>query len=53
MSNPATFFVAQNFPIRNEDILYASSAPLTDLQRFVSIVSSMAFTVIGLGQAVP
>jgi polysaccharide biosynthesis/export protein len=53
MSNPATFFVAQNFPIRNKDILYASSAPLTDLQRFVSIVSSMAFTVIGLGQAVP
>lgn len=53
LKNPATFFVAQGFPIRDKDVLYASSAPLTDLQRFVGIVSSLAFTVIGLGQAVP
>lgn len=53
LKNPATLFVAQSFPIRNKDVLYASSAPLSDLQKFVSIVSSMAFTVIGLGQAVP
>jgi polysaccharide export outer membrane protein len=53
LKNPATLFVAQSFPIRNKDVLYASSAPLSDLQRFVSIVSSVAFTVIGLGQAVP
>jgi polysaccharide export outer membrane protein len=53
LKNPATFFVAQGFPIRDKDVLYVSSAPLTDLQRFVGIVSSMAFTVIGLGQAVP
>ena len=31
LSNPATFFVAQDFPIRNKDVLYVSSAPLTDL----------------------
>jgi hypothetical protein len=30
-----------------------STAPLSDLQRFVSILSSIAFTFIGLGQAVP
>jgi len=53
LSNPASFFVAQGFPIRNKDVVYVSSAPLTDPQKFVSIVSSMAFTVIGLGQAVP
>jgi polysaccharide export outer membrane protein len=53
LSDPATFFVAQSFPIRNKDVLYVSSAPLTDLQKFVSIVSSMAFTVIGLGNAFP
>lgn len=53
LKNPATFFVAQSFPIRDKDVLYVSSAPLTDLQRFVGIISSMAFTVIGLGQAVP
>ncbi len=53
LSKPATMFIAQNFPIEDKDILYVSSAPMTDLQKFVSIVSSMAFTVIGLGQAVP
>jgi polysaccharide biosynthesis/export protein len=53
LSNPATFFVAQSFPIQNKDVLYVSNAPLSDIQKFVGIVSSMAFTVIGLGQAVP
>jgi polysaccharide export outer membrane protein len=53
MSNPATFFVAQSFPIRNKDVLYVSNAPLSDIQKFVQIVSGMAFTVIGLGQAIP
>jgi polysaccharide export outer membrane protein len=53
MSNPATFFVAQSFPIRNKDVLYVSNAPLSDIQKFVQIVSGMASTVIGLGQAIP
>lgn len=53
LSDPATFFVAQSFPVRNKDVLYVSSAPLTDFQKFVNILSSMAFTFIGLGQAVP
>ncbi|WP_246167343.1 polysaccharide biosynthesis/export family protein [Sphingomonas piscis] len=51
--NPATLFAAQHFPMRDEDILYVASAPISDLQRFVGILSSMAFTFIGLGQAVP
>lgn len=48
-----TLFAAQRFPMRDKDVLYVSSAPLTDLQRFVGILSSLAFTLIGLGQAVP
>ena len=53
LRNPATMFVAQSFPIRDKDVIYASSAPLSDFQRFVNILSSLAFTAIGLGQAVP
>ena len=53
LGNPATFFVAQSFPVRNKDVLYVSNAPLADLQKFISIVSSMAFSVIGIGQAIP
>ena len=53
LADPKTLFVAQSFPIRNRDVLYVTNAPLGDLQKFVGIVSSLAFTVIGLGQAVP
>jgi len=53
LSNPATFFVAQSFPVRNKDVLYVSNAPLADLQKFVSIVSSMAFSVIGISNSIP
>ena len=53
LRDPTAFFVAQSFPIRNKDVLYVSTSPLSDLQRFVGMVSSLAFTAIGLGQAVP
>ena len=53
LRDPASFFVAQSFPIKNKDVVYISNAPLTDFARFMSIASSMAFTAIGLGQAIP
>jgi polysaccharide biosynthesis/export protein len=53
LKDPASFFVAQSFPIKNKDVLYVSTAPLSDFARFMGIASSMAFTAIGLGQAVP
>jgi polysaccharide export outer membrane protein len=48
MKDPASFFVAQNFRIRDKDVLYVSRAPLSDLQRFVSVVASIAFPVLNL-----
>jgi polysaccharide export outer membrane protein len=53
LGNPATFFVAQSFPMRDKDILYVSTAPAADLQRFIGMISSMAFTLLGFAQAVP
>lgn len=53
MRDPASFFIAQTFPIKNKDVLYVSTAPLSDFARFMGIASSMAFTAIGLGQAIP
>ena len=52
MANPATFFVAQGFPIQNRDVLYVSNALLVDIQKFVNVVSSMAFSVVSVGNAV-
>lgn len=53
LSKASTLFAAQGFPMRNKDVLYVTSAPLSDLQKFVGILSSTAFALIGLGQAVP
>jgi polysaccharide export outer membrane protein len=52
MSDPATFFVAQSFPIHNRDILYVSNAPGVDLQKFVSVITQTTFSVIGITNAV-
>jgi polysaccharide export outer membrane protein len=52
LADPATFFVAQGFPIRNRDVLYVSNAPLTDIQKFVSLVTSTTFSFINIGNAV-
>lgn len=48
LKNPASFFVAQGFPIRNHDVLYVSNAPAADLQKFVNIISQMAFSIVGV-----
>jgi polysaccharide export outer membrane protein len=53
MKNPASFFVAQSFPMRDKDVLYISRAPLSDLQRFVGMIFSMAFPVVNFSRSLP
>ena len=48
LGKPASFFLAQSFPVLNHDVIYVSNAPGVDLQRFVGIISSMAFSVVGI-----
>jgi len=48
LSNPQGFFLAQRFPIMNRDVVYVSSAPLTDLQKIMGIVNAFsAYAVQG------
>lgn len=51
LRNPASFFIAQGFPIQNQDVLYVSNAPLVDIQKFVNIISQTAFSVINISNA--
>ncbi|MEM1052125.1 MAG: polysaccharide biosynthesis/export family protein [Pseudomonadota bacterium] len=51
LSDPASLFAMQDFAIRDDDVLYVSTAPGADLQRFVSTISSAAFSVIGITNA--
>lgn len=52
LKDPGSLFVAQSFPMRNRDVLYVSDAPLADVQKFMNMVSSAAFSVIGVANAV-
>lgn len=40
LKDPSTLFVAQSFPIRDKDVVYVSNAPLADIQKFVSVITS-------------
>jgi polysaccharide export outer membrane protein len=51
MKNPATFFAAQSFPVRNKDVIYVSNAPLADFQKFVNVVSSLVYPVLAINNA--
>lgn len=45
LKDPATFFIAQSFPIRDKDVLYVSNAPLADIQKFVNVIYSTLLPV--------
>lgn len=51
LKQPGSIFAAQSFPMRNKDVLYVSNAPLADLQKFMNMVSSATFSVIGVANA--
>jgi polysaccharide biosynthesis/export protein len=53
LRDPASFFMAQGFPMRNKDILYVADSPIAELQKFLNIVSSVvipAVTIQNLNQ---
>lgn len=52
MSDAASFFIAQDFQVRDKDVLYVSSAPGADFQRFISTISSLAFSTITITDAI-
>lgn len=51
MKEPATYFVMQNFPIRNKDVVFVSNSMAADFQRFISVVSSTAMPIITFDNA--
>ena len=53
MKDPATFFLAQSFPIRDKDVLYVSNAPLADIQKFVNVISSAILPAATAATIVP
>jgi len=48
LKDPATFFVAQSFPVHNKDVLYVSNAPGAELQKFLGIIMPGAYAALGI-----
>lgn len=48
LKDPATFFVAQSFPVQNKDVMYVSNAPAAELQKFLNIVVSAIYPVVNI-----
>ncbi|KVT06879.1 capsular biosynthesis protein [Burkholderia sp. MSMB1078WGS] len=45
LRDPNAFFVAQNFMMDNKDLLYVSNSAVTELQKFLNLVFSVAYPV--------
>lgn len=45
LKDPASFFVAQSFPIDNKDLVFVSNAPVAELQKFLNLIFSIAYPV--------
>ncbi|CAK0767019.1 Capsule polysaccharide export outer membrane protein CtrA [Gammaproteobacteria bacterium] len=48
LKDPHSFLVAQNFPMRNKDVVYVSNASGAELQKFLNILTSSLFSVNSL-----
>ena len=48
LDKPASFLIAQQFPIDHRDVLYISNAPAAELQKFLNIISSIATPVLAV-----
>jgi polysaccharide export outer membrane protein len=48
LRDPATFFAAQGFPMRNRDVMFVANAPAADLQKFLNILSSVVVPTVTL-----
>lgn len=46
LTKPSAFFLMQSFPIENRDVLYVSNAPVTELQKFLNLLFTLAYPVL-------
>lgn len=50
LTQPSSFFVMQSFPIENRDVLYVSNAPVTEMQKFLNLLFTVAYPVLTVKQ---
>jgi polysaccharide export outer membrane protein len=50
LTDPSSFFLIQSFPIENRDVLYVSNAPVTEMQKFLNLLFTVAYPVLAAKQ---
>jgi len=48
LKNPSSFLVAQDFPMRDKDLVYVSNAPAAELQKFLNMLTSSIYSASSL-----
>lgn len=48
LSNPATFFAAQHFPVQDKDVIYVANAPSVEFQKFMNIIYTAVFSAMNI-----
>lgn len=51
LRDPASFFVTQNFPIQDRDVIYVSNSPAAEFEKFLRLVVSVAVPSVTLNRA--
>lgn len=51
LRDPASFFVTQNFPIQNRDVIYVSNSPAAEFEKFLRLVVSVAVPSVTINRA--
>ena len=52
LKQPETFFAAQNFAMKNGDVIFISNSPASDLQRFVNLIASTVLPALSITSTV-
>jgi len=50
LTQPSSFFLIQSFPMEDKDILYVSNAPITEMQKFLNLLFTVAYPVLAAKQ---
>ncbi len=48
LRDPASFFVTQNFPVQNRDVIYVANSPAAEFEKFLRLVISVAVPALNI-----
>jgi polysaccharide export outer membrane protein len=51
LRDPASFFVTQNFPVQNGDVIYVANSPAAEFEKFLRLIVQVAVPTVTLNRA--